>query len=50
VVCAGQEERRDLQADLEAAGMTVHLIGGADKAGELDALRAIEQGMRLAAA
>ena len=50
VVCAGQEERRDLYDDLKAAGMTVHLIGGADQAGELDALRAIEQGMRLAAA
>ncbi len=50
VICAGQEERRDLHDDLVAAGLTVHLIGGADKAGELDALRAIEQGTRLAAA
>jgi 2,4-dienoyl-CoA reductase (NADPH2) len=50
VVCAGQEERRDLHDELVAAGMTVHLIGGADKAGELDALRAIEQGTRLAVA
>ncbi len=50
VICAGQEERRDLHADLVAGGTTVHLIGGADKAGELDALRAIEQGTRLAAA
>ena len=50
VVCAGQEELRDLHDDLVAAGMTVHLIGGADVAGELDALRAIEQGTRLAAA
>jgi 2,4-dienoyl-CoA reductase (NADPH2) len=29
--------------------MTVHLIGGADEAGELDAKRAIDQGTRLAA-
>ncbi len=50
VICAGQVELRDLYDDLVNAGMTVHLIGGADKAGELDALRAIEQGSRLAAA
>ncbi len=50
IICAGQEERRELYDDLKAAGMTVHLIGGADKAGELDALRAIDQGVRLAAA
>ncbi|HJM91599.1 MAG: FAD-dependent oxidoreductase [Alphaproteobacteria bacterium] len=50
VICAGQEERRELYDELKVAGMTVHLIGGADKAGELDALRAIDQGMRLAAA
>ena len=31
-----------------AAGMTVHLIGGADVAAELDAKRAIDQGTRLA--
>ncbi len=50
VICAGQEERRDLHGALTAGGTTVHLIGGADVAGELDALRAIEQGTRLAAA
>ena len=49
VVCAGQEPRRDLQADLVAAGKTPHLIGGADVAAELDAKRAIDQGSRLAA-
>jgi 2,4-dienoyl-CoA reductase (NADPH2) len=49
VVCAGQEPRRDLQAGLTAAGVTVHLIGGADVAAELDAKRAIAQGTRLAA-
>ena len=49
ILCAGQEPRRDLQADLEAAGKTVHLIGGADVAAELDAKRAINQGTRLAA-
>ena len=49
VLCAGQEPLRELQAPLLAAGVTVHLIGGADEAGELDAKRAINQGTRLAA-
>ncbi len=49
VVCAGQEPQRELQRKLEATGMTVHLIGGADVATELDAKRAIDQGARLAA-
>jgi 2,4-dienoyl-CoA reductase (NADPH2) len=49
VLCAGQEPRRELHAPLAAAGMTVHLIGGADVATELDAKRAIDQGTRLAA-
>jgi 2,4-dienoyl-CoA reductase (NADPH2) len=49
VVCAGQEPQRELQAELEAAGITVDLIGGADVAAELDAKRAIDQGARLAA-
>ncbi len=50
VICAGQESRRDLADELRAAGLTVHLIGGADVAAELDAKRAIDQGTRLAAA
>jgi 2,4-dienoyl-CoA reductase (NADPH2) len=49
VVCAGQESRRDLLAELQAAGVSVHVIGGADVAAELDAKRAIDQGTRLAA-
>jgi 2,4-dienoyl-CoA reductase (NADPH2) len=49
IVCAGQEPLRELQAGLEAAGLPVHLIGGADVAAELDAKRAIDQGCRLAA-
>ncbi|CAG0993423.1 partial 2,4-dienoyl-CoA reductase, partial [Gammaproteobacteria bacterium] len=48
VVCAGQEPNRGLQAELVSAGIKTHLIGGADVAAELDAKRAIEQGMRLA--
>ena len=49
IICAGQEPRRDLLAELQAAGQTVHLIGGADVAAELDAKRAIDQASRLAA-
>jgi len=48
VVCAGQEPQRELQETLVAAGCTVHLIGGADKAVELDAKQAIKQGTELA--
>jgi len=50
VLCAGQEPFRALQADLEAAGRKVTLIGGADVAAELDAKRAIKQGTEVAAA
>ena len=50
VVCAGQDPQRALQAELQAAGCTVHLIGGADVAAELDAKRAIKQGTELALA
>jgi 2,4-dienoyl-CoA reductase (NADPH2) len=49
VLCAGQEPLRELQGPLLAAGIKVHLIGGAQEAGELDAKRAIDQGTRLAA-
>ena len=49
VLCAGQEPQRELHAALSAAGCSVHLIGGADVAAELDAKRAILQGTTLAA-
>jgi 2,4-dienoyl-CoA reductase (NADPH2) len=48
VLCAGQEPNRELADSLRSAGLSVHLIGGADVAAELDAKRAIEQGIRLA--
>ncbi|MBP6753683.1 MAG: crotonase/enoyl-CoA hydratase family protein, partial [Alicycliphilus sp.] len=48
IVCAGQDPNRELQAVLQAQGVAVHLIGGADKAAELDAKRAIKQGTELA--
>jgi 2,4-dienoyl-CoA reductase (NADPH2) len=49
VFCAGQESVADLYEPLRAAGCSVHKIGGADVAAELDAKRAIDQGSRLAA-
>jgi len=49
VLCTGQVPLRTLQDPLTAAGVAVHLIGGADVASELDAKRAINQGSRLAA-
>ena len=49
VLCAGQESARGLEEPLRNKGASVHLIGGADVAAELDAKRAIEQGTRLAA-
>ncbi|WP_418317041.1 FAD-dependent oxidoreductase [Piscinibacter sakaiensis] len=49
VLCAGQEPLRELLEPLRAAGVSTHLIGGADEALELDAKRAIDQGTRLAA-
>jgi len=48
VVCAGQEVNRTLADELIAAGVKVDVIGGAHIATELDALRAIDEGTRLA--
>jgi 2,4-dienoyl-CoA reductase (NADPH2) len=47
VFCAGQESMRDLYPPLSAAGIKVEVIGGAKKAEELDAKRAIEEGFLL---
>ncbi|HET7930648.1 MAG TPA: FAD-dependent oxidoreductase [Rhodanobacteraceae bacterium] len=49
IICAGQESNRTLADELIAAGVTVHVIGGADVAAELDAKRAIRQATELAA-
>lgn len=48
VICAGQESSLDLATDLDGEGIKYHLIGGALKAGELDAKRAISQGFEIA--
>ena len=49
VLCAGQVPLRELADALKAQGRSVHLIGGAFEAGELDAKKAIDQVARLAA-
>lgn len=49
IICAGQEPFTAMYETLKAAGCSVHLIGGAKEAGELDAKRAIRQGAELAA-
>jgi 2,4-dienoyl-CoA reductase (NADPH2) len=49
VLCAGQESENELVGELRNLGKTVHVIGAADLATELDAKRAIDQGTRLAA-
>ena len=49
VLCTGQESQRELEAPLRAAGVSLHVIGGAEVAAELDAKQAIAQGARLAA-
>jgi 2,4-dienoyl-CoA reductase (NADPH2) len=49
VICAGQTSKNELFEPLKAKGKSVHIIGGAFMAGELDAKRAIDQGCRLGA-
>jgi 2,4-dienoyl-CoA reductase (NADPH2) len=48
IVCTGQESRRDLYEQLIDAGRTGYLIGGANLAAELDAKRAIRDGVETA--
>ena len=47
VICAGQESENTLATELRALGLAPEIIGGAQVAAELDALRAIDQGTRL---
>ncbi|MCW5771496.1 MAG: FAD-dependent oxidoreductase [Rhodospirillaceae bacterium] len=48
VVCAGQEPLRAFsEAELAAAGIGCSFVGGANRAAELDAQRAIEEGTRI---
>lgn len=48
IVCAGQESYNPLSDKLKQWGYSVHVIGGAYRAMELDARLAIEQAVRLA--
>ena len=48
VLCAGQVSADELVEPLRAGGLEVHAIGGAHIAGELDAKRAIREGVELA--
>ncbi|CAM4191020.1 NADPH-dependent 2,4-dienoyl-CoA reductase [Vibrio agarivorans] len=48
IVCAGQESVRPFENQWSELGEKLHVIGGADYAGELDAVRAIKQGVELA--
>lgn len=49
VICAGQTSNNSLYSELKEVGhIPVHLIGGAKLAQEIDAKRAIDEGVRLA--
>lgn len=48
VICAGQISENDLYNELKDSSAIVHLIGGANVAGELNAARAIKEGTELA--
>ena len=48
VICAGQVSVRPFEDMWQEFGNKLHVIGGADYAGELDAVRAIRQGVELA--
>ncbi|MDF1669773.1 MAG: FAD-dependent oxidoreductase [Roseovarius sp.] len=48
VLCTGQEPVRALHQALTDQGIAATMIGGAKEASELDALRAIDEGVRLA--
>ncbi len=48
IICAGQESVRPFEDQWSKLAGKLHVIGGADHAGELDAVRAIRQGVKLA--
>jgi len=47
IICAGQVSNNQLYNTLKEKYTNIHLIGGALEAGELDAKRAIEQGVKV---
>jgi len=48
VICAGQDAHRPLADELQADGMRVDVIGGARMSQDIDAMRSIYEGARLA--
>lgn len=48
IICAGQTSNRDLIGDLDELDIPYTMIGGALKAGEVDAKRAISEGQKAA--
>lgn len=48
VLCTGQVSEKRIVNELREAGLHCHVVGGADYAEEIDALRAIDQATRLA--
>lgn len=49
IICAGQKEENTLYHELHSKShLNLHIIGGANKAGELDAKRAIEEAAQIA--
>jgi len=50
VICAGQDSENTLATELRVQGIEPEVIGGAELAAELDALRAIDRGTRVAMA
>lgn len=48
ILCTGQERNNSLEAELASSGLVAHTIGGAREAVELDAKRAIQEGIETA--
>ena len=48
VICAGQESNRSLFDALQGSGLETYIIGGAKEAVELDAVRAVDESVRVA--
>ncbi len=48
VLCAGQVSERTLADELYERGVNIQVIGGSEKASELDAKQAVDQGARVA--
>jgi 2,4-dienoyl-CoA reductase (NADPH2) len=47
IICAGQESNQELYHEMKSLGISAYVIGGASRADELNAHRAIDEGTRL---